>query len=98
MKLRDDLSYIIPQIINYWVCYAPDDKMQNPGEAQVDDLTGFSELILSTCATDLFFATSLIFTLLSNFFPNEPQYVTVNLKIQTLVQAILLVGRQKFES
>ena len=86
-KLRDDLTYLIPQIVNYWVCYAPDSKTQAQGEGNTtsEDITGFSELILSTCATDLFFSNSLIFTLLSNFFPNEPQYVSVNLKIQTLV-------------
>lgn len=97
-KLRDDLTYLIPQIVNYWVCYAPDAKVHLLSDPAAEDLTGFTELILSTCATDLFFSNSLIFTLLSNFFPNEPQYVSVNLKIQTLVQAILLVGRQKFEA
>jgi len=97
-KLRDDLTYLIPQIVNYWVCFAPDAKTAMLSDPSTEDVTGFTELILSTCATDLFFSNSLIFTLLSNFFPNEPQYVSINLKIQTLIQAILLVGRQKFEA
>jgi hypothetical protein len=27
-KLRDDLTYLLPQIINYWVSFAPNPKRQ----------------------------------------------------------------------
>lgn len=95
-KLRDDLSYLLPQIINYWVSFAPDPKRQIETTDFNQDKSGFSELILATCATDIFFANSAIFTLLSSFFPNQSKHVSSNLKIQTLVQAILLVSRKKF--
>jgi hypothetical protein len=80
-KLRDDLTYLLPQIINYWVSFAPDPKRQIETTDFNQDKSGFSELILSTCATDIFFANTAIFTLLSSFFPNEPEYVRANLKI-----------------
>ena len=84
-KVRDDLTYLLPQIINYWVSFAPDPKRQIETTNFNQDESGFSELLLSTCATDIYFANSAIFTLLSSFFPNEPEYVGANLKIQTLV-------------
>ena len=96
-KLRDDLTYLLPQIINYWVSFAPDPKRNMGLDDPVEDDSGFTELILSTCATDIFFANTAVFTLLSSFFPLKAEYVGANLKIQTLVQAILLVCRQKFK-
>ena len=89
-KIRDDLTYLLPQLVNYWVSFAPDPKTKSNDN---QDLLGLSELLLSTCATDLYFANSCVFTLLSSFFPNHPDFIWANLKIQTLVSAILLVGR-----